>query len=99
MPSRLQSGLSLISSFATAAKAGSVTGSLAALVAYGCEACRLRPFHAKLIVADYTLAYVGSANLLYSSEGLSLETGLLVEGSACRIIVRMRSSNSPSRTL
>jgi hypothetical protein len=42
----------------------------------------IETFHAKLIVADDTLAYVGSANLLSSSEGLSLETGLLVEGSA-----------------
>ena len=34
----------------------------------------------KLVVADDTLAYVGSANLLSSSEELSLETGLLIEG-------------------
>jgi phosphatidylserine/phosphatidylglycerophosphate/cardiolipin synthase-like enzyme len=42
----------------------------------------IETFHAKLIVADDTLAYVGSADLLNSSEGLSLETGLLVEGNA-----------------
>jgi hypothetical protein len=35
----------------------------------------IETFHAKLIFADDTLAYVGSANLLNSSEGLSLETG------------------------
>jgi hypothetical protein len=46
------------------------------------RALPIETFHAKLIVADETLAYVGSANLLYSSEGLSLETGLLVEGGA-----------------
>ncbi len=42
----------------------------------------IETFHAKLVVADETLAYVGSANLLSSSEGLSLETGFLVEGAA-----------------
>jgi phosphatidylserine/phosphatidylglycerophosphate/cardiolipin synthase-like enzyme len=46
------------------------------------RALPIETFHAKLIVADDALAYVGSANLLNSSEGLSLETGLLVEGSA-----------------
>ena len=44
------------------------------------RALPIETFHAKLVVADDTLAYVGSANLLSSSEGLSLETGLLVEG-------------------
>jgi len=42
--------------------------------------CRLKRSTQKLIVPDDTLAYVGSANFLNSSEGLSLETGLLVEG-------------------
>jgi RHH-type transcriptional regulator, rel operon repressor / antitoxin RelB len=46
------------------------------------RALPIETFHAKLIVADDMLAYVGSANLLSSSEGLSLETGLLVEGAA-----------------
>jgi phosphatidylserine/phosphatidylglycerophosphate/cardiolipin synthase-like enzyme len=46
------------------------------------RALPIETFHAKLIVADDILAYVGSANLLSSSEGLSLEAGLLVEGSA-----------------
>jgi PLD-like domain len=49
----------------------------------------IETFHAKLIVADDTLAYVGSANLLNSSEGLSLETGLLVEGSAAVQVARL----------
>jgi hypothetical protein len=49
----------------------------------------IETFHAKLIVADDTLAYVGSANLLNSSEGLSLETGLLVEGSAAIQVARL----------
>jgi len=49
----------------------------------------IETFHAKLVVADDTLAYVGSANLLNSSEGLSLETGLLVEGSAAIQVARL----------
>jgi hypothetical protein len=49
----------------------------------------IETFHAKLIVADDTLAYVGSANLLSSSEGLSLETGLLVEGAAAVQVARL----------
>jgi hypothetical protein len=61
-------------------------------LSHGVEAGRALPietFHAKLIVADDVLAYVGSANLLYSSEGLSLETGLLVEGSAAIQVARL----------
>jgi hypothetical protein len=49
----------------------------------------IETFHAKLILADDTLAYVGSANLLNSSEGLSLETGLLVEGVAAVQVARL----------
>jgi phosphatidylserine/phosphatidylglycerophosphate/cardiolipin synthase-like enzyme len=45
--------------------------------------------HAKLVVADDTLAYVGSANLLSSSEELSLETGLLIEGAAAAQVARL----------
>jgi phosphatidylserine/phosphatidylglycerophosphate/cardiolipin synthase-like enzyme len=53
------------------------------------RALPIETFHAKLIVADDTLAYVGSANLLSSSEGLSLETGLLVEGGAAAQVARL----------
>src|SRR6266568_1934143 len=53
------------------------------------RALPIETFHAKLIVADDTLAYVGSANLLTSSEGLSLETGLLVEGGAAVQVARL----------
>ena len=49
----------------------------------------IETFHAKLIVADDTLAYVGSANLLSSSEKLSLEAGLLVEGGAAAQAARL----------
>ena len=41
------------------------------------RALPIETFHAKLVLADDTLAYVGSANLLGSSEGLLLEAGLL----------------------
>jgi phosphatidylserine/phosphatidylglycerophosphate/cardiolipin synthase-like enzyme len=53
------------------------------------RALPIETLHAKLIVADETLAYVGSANLLSSSEGLSLETGLLVEGGAAAQVARL----------
>ena len=53
------------------------------------RALPIETFHAKLVVADDTLAYVGSANLLTSSEGLSLETGLLVEGRAAAQVARL----------
>ena len=49
----------------------------------------IETFHAKLLVADDTLAYVGSANLLSSSEGVSLETGLIVEGAAAANVGRL----------
>jgi hypothetical protein len=58
-------------------------------VAAAGRALPIETFHAKLIVADDTLAYVGSANLLHSSEGLSLETGLLVEGGAAVQVARL----------
>jgi phosphatidylserine/phosphatidylglycerophosphate/cardiolipin synthase-like enzyme len=53
------------------------------------RALPIETFHAKLIVADETLAYVGSANFLHSSEELSLETGLLVEGGAAVQVARL----------
>jgi hypothetical protein len=53
------------------------------------RALPIETFHAKVVVADDTLAYVGSANLLNSSEGLSLETGLLVGGAAAVQVARL----------
>lgn len=53
------------------------------------RALPIETFHAKLIVADDTIAYVGSANLLNSSEGLSLESGFLVEGGAAAQVARL----------
>jgi len=49
----------------------------------------IETFHSKLVLADETLAYVGSANLLNSSEGLCLETGFLVEGAAASDVARL----------
>jgi hypothetical protein len=61
-------------------------------LSHGSGAGRALPtetFHAKLIVADDTLAYVGSANLLSSSESISLETGFLVEGQPAIQVARL----------
>jgi hypothetical protein len=61
-------------------------------LAHGAGAGRALPietFHAKLIVADDALAYVGSANLLSSSESISLETGFLVEGQPAMQVARL----------
>ena len=53
------------------------------------RALPIETFHAKVVVADDMPAYVGSANLLSSSEGLSLEMGLLVEGGAAAQVARL----------
>jgi phosphatidylserine/phosphatidylglycerophosphate/cardiolipin synthase-like enzyme len=53
------------------------------------RALPIETFHAKLLLADESLAYVGSANLLNASEELSLETGLLVEGAAAAQVARL----------
>lgn len=46
-------------------------------------------FHAKIILADERLAYVGSANLLGSGDGTSLEAGVLVDGAAAAQVARL----------
>jgi hypothetical protein len=53
------------------------------------RALPIETFHAKLALADKTLAYVGSANLLGSSERISLEAGVLVEGAAAADVGRL----------
>lgn len=53
------------------------------------RAVPIETFHAKIIVADDVLAYVGSANFLNSSEGLSLEAGTLVDGSTAAQVARL----------
>jgi phosphatidylserine/phosphatidylglycerophosphate/cardiolipin synthase-like enzyme len=48
---------------------------------------RLKPietFHAKIVMADGSAAYVGSANLLHSSIEVALECGFVIEGHAVR---------------
>lgn len=42
----------------------------------------LETFHAKIVLADATAAYVGSANFLYRSREMNLECGVLLEGDA-----------------
>jgi hypothetical protein len=49
----------------------------------------IETFHSKIVAADATLAYVGSANLLWSSEGVSLETGFLVDGQPAMQVARL----------
>jgi phosphatidylserine/phosphatidylglycerophosphate/cardiolipin synthase-like enzyme len=49
----------------------------------------LETYHAKIVLADERLAYVGSANLLGSGDGTSLEAGVLVGGSAATQVARL----------
>lgn len=42
----------------------------------------IETFHAKIVLADASVAYVGSANMVQSSLELALECGFLVEGPA-----------------
>lgn len=53
------------------------------------RALPLETFHAKLVVGDDTAAYVGSANVLGSGDGTSLEAGILVEGRAAAQVARL----------
>lgn len=43
-------------------------------------------FHAKILLADGVVAYVGSANLLKRSKDVNLECGVMVEGAAVHSI-------------
>jgi hypothetical protein len=42
----------------------------------------IETFHAKIVLADASVAYVGSANMLHSSLEVALECGFIVEGPA-----------------
>jgi phosphatidylserine/phosphatidylglycerophosphate/cardiolipin synthase-like enzyme len=53
------------------------------------RALPVETFHAKLLLADNALAYIGSENFLGSSEGVCLETGILVEGAAASDVARL----------
>ena len=46
----------------------------------GSRALPVETFHAKIILADESVAYVGSANMLGSGGGTSLEAGVLIDG-------------------
>jgi phosphatidylserine/phosphatidylglycerophosphate/cardiolipin synthase-like enzyme len=46
-------------------------------------------FHAKILLSDDSLAYVGSANFLGSSEAFTLEAGMLIDGRAVAQIARL----------
>lgn len=49
-------------------------------------------FHAKVLLCDDTMAYVGSANMLASSLEVALEVGLTVEGNSVLDISRLMQS-------
>jgi hypothetical protein len=53
------------------------------------RAIAIETFHAKVLLADEQLAYVGSANILGSGDGTSLEAGVLVDGRAAAQVARL----------
>ena len=53
------------------------------------RALPVETFHAKILLADNALAYVGSANVLGSGGGTSLEAGVLVDGRAAQQVARL----------
>lgn len=53
------------------------------------RALPVETFHAKIVLADENLAYVGSANVLGTGEGASLEAGVLVDGRAAAQVARL----------
>lgn len=61
-------------------------------IAHATESGRALPietFHAKIVLADERLAYVGSANVLGSGDGTSLEAGVLIDGTAALQLARL----------
>ena len=61
------------------------------------RALPVETFHAKIILADERIAYVGSANMLGSGDGTSLEAGVLVDGRAVIQIAGLCGRRSPDR--
>lgn len=53
------------------------------------RALPIETFHAKIVLADDCQAYIGSANLLGSGNGTSLEAGVLVDGRAAAQVARL----------
>lgn len=61
-------------------------------VSHGIDSGRALPietFHAKIVLADDRLAYVGSANILGLGDGTSLEAGVLIDGAAALQLARL----------
>jgi phosphatidylserine/phosphatidylglycerophosphate/cardiolipin synthase-like enzyme len=48
----------------------------------GVRAKPIETFHAKIVMSDGSAAYVGSANLMESSQEIALECGFIIEGPA-----------------
>ncbi len=53
------------------------------------RALPIETFHAKIVLADDRLAYIGSANFLGSGSGTSLEAGVIVDGRAAAQVARL----------
>lgn len=53
------------------------------------RALPIETFHAKVLLADESLAYVGSANVLGLGDGTSLEAGVLVDGRGAVQVARL----------
>ncbi|MEJ0063296.1 MAG: hypothetical protein WDO70_08875 [Alphaproteobacteria bacterium] len=53
------------------------------------RALPIETFHAKIVLADDGLAYVGSANIQGSGDGTSLEAGFIVDGRAAIQVARL----------
>lgn len=53
------------------------------------RALPIETFHSKVVIEDDRIAYVGSANFLSSSESVSLETGVLVEGGPAAEVTKL----------
>ena len=57
--------------------------------AAGTRPLPLETFHAKIVLADNCLGYVGSANFIGSGDGTSLEAGVLVDGTAAVQVAKL----------
>ncbi|SDE57297.1 phospholipase D-like domain-containing protein [Kordiimonas lacus] len=64
-------------------KAGArLQNAVSRVIDYGGTDAEQETFHAKIVLADGVMAYVGSANLLRRSKTTNLECGILLEGPA-----------------
>ncbi len=53
---------------------------------------RYETFHSKIILCDYSMAYIGSANLLESSLSLAFEVGVMIKGKTVGALGRLIDS-------